>query len=107
MFANFQPSLLDAMAREDLAFHYHTYGITMTNYKSISSFNNFFKVIATDKSVKGTQFLTAFEAYDHDIYGIMFHPEYQMLSYTSVDEWNTKKTAETMDIIENLSNFIY
>ena len=51
--------------------------------------------------------MTAFEAYGYPIYGLMYHPEYQMLSYLSKDQWVTKRTPETMAIIENLSRFIY
>ena len=53
LFADFEPSLLLAMAEQEIAFHYHTYGVSYADYQTISALNNFFKVIATDHTVQG------------------------------------------------------
>ena len=107
LFAEFEPSLLLAMAEQEIAFHYHTFGVSVSDYEAIPSFNSFFKVIASDHTIEGQHFLTGLEAYDHPIYALMFHPEYQMLDFLTREHWNTIKNKETLDIIAHLGRFFY
>jgi len=64
-------------------------------------------VIASDHTIEGQHFLTGLEAYDHPIYALMFHPEYQMLDFLTREHWNTIKNKETLDIIAHLGRFFY
>lgn len=107
LFEKFENSLLQKMHDTSIAFHYHSWGISQMDFDSIPSLKNFFKVISTDRTENGEQFLTAMEAYNHNIYALMYHPEYQMLEFVSEKTWNTIQNQDTQDIIEHIGEFIY
>lgn len=87
------------MANSSIAFHYHTYGISVADYNALPEFNSFFKVISTDHTAEGQEFLTALEANDHPIYALMYHPEYQMLDFLTNERFNTIRDKDTLEII--------
>jgi hypothetical protein len=64
------------MADQEIAFHYHTYGVSTADYEASASLKSFFKVISSDHSVRGEKFPTALESYDHSIFALLYHPEY-------------------------------
>lgn len=75
---------------------------------------DFFKVIATDKDpVYQKDYITVIEARNYPIYGMMFHPEYQLIdqsAYASNDtisiKLNTRNNEVTQYTYKALSRFI-
>jgi hypothetical protein len=53
LFANFEDNLLQVMADTEHAFHYHTLGVSVSDFNSIAPLNQFFKVLSTDRTIEG------------------------------------------------------
>ena len=52
------------------------------------------------------KFLTVIEAYQYPIYGIMFHPEYQILEFTGDEGFELNNNKDTEEIAYKISNFL-
>ncbi len=76
MYGDFDTSLLEKMKTHEYAFHYHNWGVSMSDFESIPSLNSFFKVISYDRTRRGEIFPTHVEAYNHSVFGLLYHPEY-------------------------------
>lgn len=81
--------------------------MSLGDYNKIPALNNFFKVVSTDTAKSGQAYITGVEAYDHPVYALMFHPEYQMIDFLTTKTWNTIRSKETLDIFEHIARFIY
>jgi len=92
--------------------------VALETFKSNQALNNFFHIISyddgdmssTDESLR-TKFVTSIRAKNFPIYGTMYHPEYQMLTFVdsqgnqlSKDVWNLRKGPETDLIAKSISN---
>ena len=95
MFADFDDKLLEEMSKKEIAFHYHSFGVSVNDYLNLHSLLYFYKVISTDVTNDGKPFVTAIEAYDYPIFGLQYHPEYQMMQYLTEDTLNTQSNYET------------
>ncbi len=51
--------------------------------------------------------MVAFEAFDHPIYAMMFHPEYQLMEFLTEDTFNIVNNPDTRQIFVNFGEFIY
>ena len=67
----------DRMTKERMALHAHDWSITMKMFNHYPKLKEFMRVTQTD-TFKGTEFVNAFEAKNYPIYGMMYHPEYQI-----------------------------
>lgn len=106
LFSQFDDHLLRKMSQEAYALHMHEYSIYYETYEKSDSFKNFFKVLATDvHEVTNKKFITAFEAYNYPIYGLMFHPEYQMFKFSEVEGFRVNNNEDTELIALKISKF--
>ena len=94
------------MQSEKYALHLHEWSIYYETYEKSDSFKNFFKIIATDvNEVNNKKFITAFEAYNYPIYGLMFHPEYQMFKFQEKEGFRVNNNEDTEKIALKISKF--
>ena len=94
------------MESEALAYHLHQWSITMDTYNSREDFKSFYKVISTDTK-NNVEFANVIEARDYPIYGMIFHPEYQMVSFESEIKMNNLINDKTAEIALGLSQFLF
>ena len=81
--------------------------MSLGDYNSIPALNNFFKLVSTDTTENGQAYITGIEGYDHPVYALMYHPEYQMIDFLTTKTWDTIRNKETLDIFEHVARFIY
>jgi len=71
--------LLDKFVTDKLAFHYHNFGVPLTDFKANLKLSGFFKILQTDTLVNANgnlEFVASVEANNYPIYGTLYHPEY-------------------------------
>lgn len=105
VFQNFRQELLETMAQDELAFHYHNYSVWIEDYHT-TSINEIFNISSHDE-LQDKPFLNVIEGKRYPFYGLMYHPEYHLMEFVNPDPtFNTLNTPETQEIFENISLFI-
>ena len=61
--------------KSNTALHIHNWAVKLSDFENIETLKNFFKVISTDVA-RDVPYVTAAEAYNYSIFGVLYHPEY-------------------------------
>lgn len=72
--AEFSPAMQARMAREPVAWHMHNFGFDMTS-PHLKRMLKYLRVVSTDKSDSGSEFMNMFEYKRYPFYGSQWHPE--------------------------------
>lgn len=106
LFSSFDETLIDSFESKPLAFHFHNYGITVADFTRNSRLNSFFRILQTDSiaHMNNLTYVVSVEARDYPIYGMLYHPEYQLLEPGL--PFDNSRNSDTIAICYYLSNFI-
>lgn len=94
------------MGRKPVAFHAHTWGISVDSFNSVPKLKNFMKILQTDTlkvNDKNISYVVSMEAYKYPIYSVLYHPEYQLLTYEGSKGLNIKNNWVTNQIAYSIS----
>lgn len=106
LFSNFDETLIKRFESKPLAFHFHNFGVPLTDFTRNAELNGFFRILQTDsiKELNDLTYVVSVEAHRYPIYGMLYHPEYQLLDYGQ--PFNNNRNDDTIAICYYLSNFL-
>eukprot|EP00347_Sterkiella_histriomuscorum_P007669 403348028 len=103
MFKTLTEEIIKGYEQQELAFHFHNFGISTSRFQSLPNLSNFFNVLQTD-NLNGLDYVVAIEAKEYPIYGVLYHPEYQMLDHKQ--PFSNNRNLLTMKIAQHFSTFM-
>lgn len=108
LFQTFPNYLVEAMDKDGLALHAHTYSISLDTFNSSKGLREFMKITQTDvwtrpSDGKDIEFVASMESRDYPIFTTMYHPEYQLLDYLGEKKWETGHKEHTEEIAFRIS----
>jgi gamma-glutamyl hydrolase len=72
-----------ALQTSSLAYHNHSYATRPVTYALFAKLRGFFNVVSVSKDLQGEFFVSAIEAKNYPIFGVMWHPEKPQFEWTS------------------------
>ena len=75
LFGDMPAEIYDALANDEIASNFHSYGLAMDFYNSAPVLKDMFMVTSTNHDDAGMEFVSSMEARDYPFYGLQWHPE--------------------------------
>jgi len=99
-------SALKFLSSQPVTENYHHFGVSLADFQSSPSLQNFYELISTSNDRNGRIFASAMEAREYPVYAVQFHPE------RSLFEWDPSEAIDhsfqTVLIMQQFANsFVY
>ncbi|KAJ8037221.1 Gamma-glutamyl hydrolase A [Holothuria leucospilota] len=103
MMSGASKEVLDALRTKAVTYNGHKFSLTPTNYTKSATLHAQYDVLATSVNEEGREFIALIEAKDYPFYGVQFHPEKPLFTWST--KTSIKHDPTTLMVSQYFSNF--
>ncbi|XP_063062661.1 gamma-glutamyl hydrolase-like isoform X1 [Engraulis encrasicolus] len=100
LFRSFPPSLMEALASENITENSHTWSISVENFLRNEALKKFYKILSTNTDGE-TEFVSTMEAYSYPVYATQWHPEKNAFEWSKPYYTHTPSAIQTTFYMAN------